>query len=168
MQKNIADALLEVCHLLHQHAVEFLIVGGTAVSLHGYYRYSTNNAGEILNKPDLDIWYNPTPNNYFNLLNALQALGQNVTDFQNEKAPDPKRSFFKYELEKFNLDLLPSLKAKLRFRIAFEKRIIASLNGIELPYISYEDLIKDKTTDPRAKDLEDVKQLEIRRKGKTK
>jgi hypothetical protein len=60
MEKNVSDVLLHVCKILHKHSVEFLIVGGTAVSLHGYYRHSTNSAGQILDKPDLDIWYYPT------------------------------------------------------------------------------------------------------------
>ena len=30
---------------------------------------------EIFNKPDLDFWYNPTYENYFNLLKALEELG---------------------------------------------------------------------------------------------
>ena len=58
------------------------------------------------------------------------------------------------------------MKGKLRFRSAFEKRVVAAMNEIDIPVISYEDLIVDKSTDPRPKDLEDVKQMEIRRRLK--
>lgn len=57
MEKELADSILHVCKALNNHSVQYLIVGGTAVILHGYYRLSTNSAGEILDKPDLDFWY---------------------------------------------------------------------------------------------------------------
>jgi len=103
-----------------------MIVGGTAVALHGYFRYSLNQAGIITDKPDLDFWYNPTYDNYFKLLNALEELGQDITEFKEEQAPNPKKSFFKYEFEEFTLDLLPELKAPLKFRLSFEKKEIVN------------------------------------------
>jgi hypothetical protein len=54
-------------------------------------------AGKIAEKPDLDFWYNPTYDNYFKLLNALEELGQDVTRFKDEQTPNPKKSFFRYE-----------------------------------------------------------------------
>lgn len=44
---------------------------GTAVALNGYYRHSINIAGELTDKPDIDIWYNPT---YENLLSPDLVL----------------------------------------------------------------------------------------------
>ena len=58
-------------------------------------------------KYDLDIWYNPTYENYFNLLSALENLGEDVSEFRDEQTPDPKRSFFKFDFEQFTLDFLP-------------------------------------------------------------
>ena len=81
-----------------------MIVGGTAVALHGYSRPSMNVTDEVAEKPDLDFWYNPTYENYFKLLNALEELGQDVTKFKQEQVPNPKKSFFRYEFEKFTLD----------------------------------------------------------------
>ena len=47
-----------------------MIVGGTAVALNGYFRYSKNISGEISDKPDIDIWYNPAKS-YFEVLNLF-------------------------------------------------------------------------------------------------
>jgi hypothetical protein len=116
MESSLTDNILTVCRTLNKFSVEYIIVGGTAVALHGYYRQSTNVAGEIAEKPDLDFWYNPTYDNYFRLLNALEELGQDVTQFRDEQTPNPKKSFFRYEFEKFTLDFLPELKAPLHFR----------------------------------------------------
>ena len=159
MESSLTDSILTVCRTLHKFSVEYIIVGGTAVALHGYYRHSINVAGEIAEKPDLDFWYNPTYDNYFRLLNALEELGQDVTQFKDEQTPNPKKSFFRYEFEKFTLDFLPELKAPLRFRQSFNKKEIVNLKDIEIPFISYEDLISDKKANARSKDITDIEKL---------
>lgn len=159
MESSLADSILRICRALNRFSVEYMIVGGTAVALHGYYRYSMDVAGEIATKPDLDVWYNPTYENYFKLLNALEYLGQDVTNFKEEQAPNPKQSFFKYEFEKFTVDFLPELKASLKFRLAFRRRETVSLNDTEIAFISYEDLILDKKANGRLKDITDLEQL---------
>jgi hypothetical protein len=68
MGKNLTDSILSVCKALNKHLVQYMIVGGTAVALHGYFRLSTNLGGIINDKPDLDFWYKPTYENYFKLL----------------------------------------------------------------------------------------------------
>lgn len=89
MEKTLSESILNICNVLNKNSVQYLLVGGTAVALHGYLRHSRNDAGEVMDKPDLDFWYNPTYENYFNLLNAIKVLGQDVSEFENEKAPDP-------------------------------------------------------------------------------
>ena len=97
MESSLTHNILGICKTLNKFSVEYWIVGGTAVALHGYYRHSMNDAGEIAEKPDLDFWYNSTYDNYFKLLNALEDMGQDVKKFKDEQTPDPKRSFFRYE-----------------------------------------------------------------------
>jgi len=126
MENSLVNSILSVCRSLNKFSVEYIVVGGTAVALHGYYRHSMNVAGEIAEKPDLDFWYNPTYDNYFKLLKALEDLGQDITKFKEEQTPNPKRSFFRYEFEKFTLDFLPELKASLKFRSSFTKREIVT------------------------------------------
>lgn len=164
MESSLTESILNICKTLNKCSVEYLIAGGTAVALHGYLRASTNSSGMITDKPDLDFWYNPTYKNYFNLLNALEELGQDVTRFKKEKTPKPNKSFFRYELDKFTLDLLPELKASLKFRPSYNRRAIVRLNGIEIHFIGYEDLILDKQTNARPKDNNDVERLKARNK----
>lgn len=166
MDRNLANSIIQICSALNKHNVQYMIVGGTAVALHGYFRQSINLAGIATDKPDLDFWYNPTYENYFNLLNALEDLGQDVTEFKQEQAPNPKKSFFKYELEHFTLDLLPELKAKLLFGASFKTREVVSLNDSDISFISFDDLIKDKEANARPKDLSDIEQLKKNRSSK--
>ncbi|ANH82678.1 hypothetical protein A8C56_18365 [Niabella ginsenosidivorans] len=166
MENNLTGAILNICNILNNHTVQYLIVGGTAVALHGYFRKSMDSAGQYTDKPDLDFWYNPTYSNYFKLLEALGDLGMDVTVFKEESSPDPKSSFFKYELEKFTIDFLPTLKAKINFRAAFNRRENVTFSNINIPFICYEDLIFDKLANARPKDITDIKQLKTRIKEK--
>jgi len=163
MERDLAGYMLHVCEILNKHAVEYLIVGGVAMALHGYYRKSIAPDGIQADKPDIDIWYCPTYDNYFRLLDALEELGQDTSEFKNEQAANPKKSFFKYNLEEFTLDFLPELKAKLSFLASYKGRRLVSLNNVDISYINLEDLISDKKANARQKDLEDIAYLERKR-----
>lgn len=160
MQKNLTNSILNVCKILNENTVQYLIVGGTAVALHGYFRLSMNTAGLPVDKPDLDFWYNPTYDNYFKLLNALGTFGVDVKEFKEEQTPDPKNSFFRHDAEEFTLDFLPKIKASLNFRTCFQKREIVAVNEIEIPFLAYADLITDKKANARPKDLNDIEHLQ--------
>ncbi|HEX8315043.1 MAG TPA: hypothetical protein VF609_08625 [Flavisolibacter sp.] len=103
MESSLGDSILGVCRTLNKFSVEYIIVGGTAVALPGHYRHSMNIAGEITEKPDLDFWYNPTYDNYFKLLNALEDLRQDVTKFREEQTPSPKKSLLGMNLKVLHL-----------------------------------------------------------------
>jgi len=164
VDKSLTDQILHVCKILNKNNVQYLIVGGTAVAFHGYFRWSQNSSGIPAEKFDLDIWYNPTYENYFNLLNALGELGQDVTEFLEEKSPNPLKSYFKFNLEKFTLDFLPKLKGLSKFRQSFEKREKIKIKGVEMPIIGIEELLKDKAANSRPKDLDDINQLKSKSK----
>ncbi|QMW03454.1 hypothetical protein [Spirosoma foliorum] len=152
-------AILDIFAIFNSSSVNYLIVGGTAVAYYGYSRKSTNNAGKATNKPDLDFWYNPSYENYFKLLNALEQLGKDVTEYREDPSPDPKNSFFRLEFDDYTLDLLPRIKAPLKFNASFAKKNISQYEDIEIPFISLEDLIQDKETFPRQKDINDIEHL---------
>jgi hypothetical protein len=159
MQRNITKEITKVCQILNKNDVQYLIVGGTAVAFHGYFRWSQNSDGTNAVKFDLDIWYNPTYDNYFKLLKALSELDQDVKEFFKEKTPNPRKSYFKFELEKFTLDFLPKLKGSGKFKTAYENKEITTINGIDLLFIGFDELLKDKAANSCPKDLEDIKQL---------
>ncbi|HWK02439.1 MAG TPA: hypothetical protein VNS58_02330 [Puia sp.] len=116
-------------------------------------------------KHDLDFWYNSNYNNYFRLLDALEELGQDISRFKAEKSPNPKKSFFRLEYDKFTVDFLPELPGLSRFRDSFSKCEVSKIGEIEIPFISYADLIANKQTQGRAKDIEDIEQLKLRQKN---
>ena len=159
MDSKLISALLTVCSVLNKQGVDYLVVGGIAVALHGYFRRSIASDGVVADKVDLDIWYNPTYSNYFKVLKALEELGQDVKKHKEAQTPNPKKSFFRYVFEDFTLDLLPELKAPLRFGVSFANREDAALGEISIPFISFDDLITDKEANARPKDLADIEKL---------
>jgi hypothetical protein len=55
----------EFIQSLNDNRVRYLVIGGYAVALYGYPRYTK----------DLDIWIEPNSENVANLLNALKQFG---------------------------------------------------------------------------------------------
>ena len=165
MNKNLHDGLLTVCTLLNKHNVEYLIVGGTAVALHGYFRMSVSIAGIQSEKPDLDFWYNPSYKNYFTLLNAIEELGVNVSAFKNEKTPNPKKSFFKLDFETFTIDFLPELPGLSKFRNSYKNKEVAQIGEVEIRFLNFDDLIENKQELAREKDITDLIELKKLRRN---
>ena len=164
MEKSLTDIILQVCKTLNKNDVQYLIVGGTAVAFHGYFRWSQNSSGLPTEKFDLDIWYNPNYDNYFKLLKALAELGQDVQSFMEEKSPNPLKSFFKFELDKITLDFLPKLKGSTNFNKSYLKRETAIIKNVNIPIIGIDELLTDKAEISRPKDLTDIKHLRSIRK----
>jgi len=156
--KSLIECIKHTCKILNSLDVKYLIVGGTAVAIHGYTRLSMASDGSILGKHDLDFWYNPTYENYFNLLKALKEMGFE-SDFINERDPDPNKSFFKYELADYKLDFLPCIIGLNKFFEAYKNRYVITLDDIELSIISYDDLITTKECSNRDKDKIDIEML---------
>lgn len=136
-----------------------MIVGGVAVALHGYYRKSIDRTGNVTDKPDIDIWYNPTYSNYFNLLDFFEELGQDVKRYRDEQMPNPLKSFFNYEFDGFTLDLIPEIKAPIKFNNSYKKKETVKIEKINIHFIGFDDLIKDKKANYRSKDINDIDQL---------
>jgi hypothetical protein len=159
MEDNLKDSLLTVCRLLEKYNVKYMLVGGAAVALNGYYRHSINIEGELADKPDVDIWYNPTFENYFNILKVMEELGHDIAEFKIEQSLDPYKSFFKLDFDSFTLDLLPQIKADTKFSEANQRKETVEIEETKIHFMNYLDLIEDKKATARKKDLEDLEQL---------
>jgi predicted nucleotidyltransferase len=142
--------------LLSDYKVEYLNIGGAAVNVHGYTRATG----------DLDIWYNPTPENFKKLLNSIEAFGFDVSPVKKNSDLLTK-GFIRIPLESFFIELLSIIDGELKFEESYAKAYSFSLEGIQVPVIGYDDLLQNKIMSRRAKDLEDIAQLE-RRKNKRK
>lgn len=155
-----SGSLPSIIKSLNEHKVEYMIVGGFAVSYYGYIRISTaRNSNRPADMVDLDIWYNSTYPNYFSLLNALEAVPVDVSRLKAEKDPNPKKSFLKFTLADCTLDFNPSIGTPMRFLDAYNRRTAFKRDDLELSFISLKDLIEYKQFIGRPKDIIDVLEL---------
>lgn len=95
-------------------------------------------------------------------MRVIEELGEDVSDFRNELSSNPRKSFFKLDLEKFTIDFLPVVPGFSRFSTAFTNRESIIIEGVELSFISLDDLVKSKVALSREKDIIDVKELRKR------
>jgi hypothetical protein len=64
----------EFIQSLNDHRVRYLVVGGYAVALHGYPRYTK----------DIDIWVELAPDNAVRIIGALQQFGFGSLDLKEQ------------------------------------------------------------------------------------
>jgi predicted nucleotidyltransferase len=159
MEDNLIENVLRVCAALKKHNVDYLIVGGTALAFHGHYRMTRMSNDLPTDKHDFDFWYSPSYENYFKLLNALEELGINVTEFRSEQVPNPKKLFFTHDFEEFKVDFLPEISGLDRFSKSFATKATSVVRGTEIYILSKKDLIKSKEKIGRKKDQDDINEL---------
>ena len=83
----------EFLRLLNANRVEYLVVGGYAVGLHGYPRATV----------DLDVWVRATPDNAERLVQALRAFGFDLPTLQSQLFVDP-RSIVRFGTPPFRIE----------------------------------------------------------------
>ena len=94
INNSIREALQKICAALNKHNVDFIIVGGIAVGFYAYQRFSAISIARPEMKTDLDFWYNPTVENYLNLLKALREIAVDTSKLE-DIVFDPKKNVFK-------------------------------------------------------------------------
>lgn len=151
------EALVSICALLNKHEVEYLVIGGVAVIFHGYTRATA----------DLDFWYKPTLNNFHKIIKAFKEYGIDVSELE-EAVFDPKKTFLRFPTPGFKTELLPSLAGDMSFKEAKEKAEYLELDGVNVPIIGYDDLVRNKTLTNRLKDQADIEELSKRKKRRRK
>lgn len=140
----------EFIQSLNDAEVDYLLVGGYAVILYGYYRTTG----------DLDVWINPTEENYTKMSNAFGKFGlpQDVitlTDFLDTN----NNEVFTFGRPPVSIDILTKVKG-LVFEEAQMNSVINETEGFPINLISYKELIKAKKASNRYRDINDIKHLE--------
>jgi predicted nucleotidyltransferase len=144
MEQSLDQNYRDMICLLNEESVEYLLVGGWAISFHAAFRYTE----------DLDLWVRPTPENATRLIRALDRFdaprdGMTAEDF----------SFPRWGLHigvpPGRIDIMTKLDP-LGFDEAWQRRKQVTLGGLPIQVISRDDLIENKLAAGRDKDLRDV------------
>ncbi len=139
--------LREFIALLNSHDVDYLIVGGHAVAYHGYPRYTG----------DIDFFIRATEVNAQRMMAVLEAfgfadVGIAAADFTTEGR------VIQLGLPPNRIDLVTGISG-VSFGEAWTSRVHATLDGIPVPLIGKEALLKNKRSAGRAKDLADIEAI---------
>ncbi len=149
-QKDFEDFI----SLCNKYELEYLVIGGFAVSVHGYPRTTK----------DLDLCINKTEANAKKILAILIDFGFGSLNFKME-------DFLKEGViaqlgyEPIRIDILNDLNG-IDFNFAFENKRVVNMNGVPTNFIGYNELLINKERTGREQDLLDVKKLKERNKLK--
>jgi hypothetical protein len=133
--------------LLNQHKVQYLIIGGYAVALHGHPRYTK----------DLDVWVRATPENITYLIAALIAFGFEETGLQVDDFLLPE-TIIQLGFPPNRIVILNTPKS-IDFESCCNKRIEVTIDDVKLNVIDLTSLRKNKSATGRYQDLADLENL---------
>jgi hypothetical protein len=133
--------------LLNLNKAKYLLVGGYAVALHGYVRYTS----------DMDIWISTNPENVVNVVEALKAFGLPQSDELISILQKEKR-VIGMGIPPYKIEVITSIDGVL-FEECYKNCLRIEIEDVTITYLSLPDLIKNKQASGRHKDLNDLEHL---------
>lgn len=127
--------------------VKFLVVGAVAMAAYSVPRATG----------DLDVWVNPTGENAGRVIQALIRFSAPMDQITRDDFRTPDR-VVQIGLPPVRVDIMTSIDG-VEFRSAYPGRLKVDLDGLLLPVISREDLIRNKTAMGGLQDLADLDRL---------
>ena len=143
LQKDLSQFLSG----LNSNNVEYLIVGAYAVAFYGVPRFTG----------DLDIFASSSRENAARLAAALRDFSRGGITLNPEDFTMPNR-MFRFGSPPLRIDVMNAITG-VEFDGAFERRVEGSIGGTVANFISVQDLIANKMSTGRPKDLVDVDYL---------
>jgi predicted nucleotidyltransferase len=139
----------ELLQKLNAHKVEFLIVGGYAVVKYTEPRFTK----------DLDIWIRNTSENAERVYLALAEFGAPL-ETDGLMARDFATPDLTYQIGRppLRVDIITRIDGVV-FQEAWSRRTPGKMAGVDVYFISLDDLIRNKEASGRASDVEHLKQL---------
>ena len=139
----------EFIQALTNNDVDYILIGGYAVILHGYARTTG----------DMDIWVRRTQDNYNKLVKAFEEFKMPIFDMTpNNFLHNEAIDVFTFGVSPVRIDLMTKAKG-LKFEVAFANSLLYEIQGIKIRLISKNDLIRMKKSANRPKDQNDVDNL---------
>ena len=137
----------EFIQLLNNHDVRYLVVGGYAVAIHGFPRYTK----------DIDIWIRTEAENVDRLLRAMDRFGFGSLGLKREDFLEPEQ-VIQLGYPPARIDVLTTLQG-VDFNSCYAKKMIIGIDGVNVNVIDLENLKKNKIATNRPQDLADVDNL---------
>lgn len=128
-------------------AVEFLLVGAYAMAAHGYVRATG----------DMGLWVRPEPANARRVLDALRCFGAPTSGLSERDFEQPD-VVLQLGVPPRRIDVLTGIDG-VAFEEAWAARREVEVEGLRVPVIGKEHLIRNKEATGRPRDRSDVAAL---------
>jgi len=140
--------------VLDAHGVDYVVVGGLAVQVHGHVRMTN----------DLELIPAPDRANLARLADALNDLGARVLNPGAEGAVIeakmlPRATLWQFATSAGDVDVLPDAPGAAPFADMRARALEVSLGDLRIPFAAREDLIRMKRAAGRPLDLADIAAL---------
>ena len=138
----------EFLRSFNDHDVEYLLIGGYAVGYHGYPRATA----------DIDVWVACNQSNADRIVEALKTFGFDVPELTPALFLEERR-IVRMGRAPLRIEIMMSVDG-VEFEACYRERIVDTIEGIEISFISLEHLKKNKRASGRLKDLSDLDYLD--------
>lgn len=139
--------------MLDAHRVEYVVIGGLAVQVHGHVRMTN----------DLDLIPAPTPRNLERLATALTELDARVLNPSSERLKiaqmPPRATPWQFSTPHGDIDVLHDAPGAAPFSQLRERALVIAVGDRPIPIAGRDDLIRMKRARGRPVDLADIAAL---------
>ncbi len=140
--------------LCNKHKVDYLVIGGYAVAIHGYPRYTK----------DMDISIRISEKNAEAMLLVIKEFGLASLNLRNDDFTR-EGGFIQLGYEPLRIDIINDLEG-VSFEDALKNKKVVVYEGVPINFIGYEDLINNKIQAARSQDIVDIEKLKARNRNK--
>ena len=145
---DLPSDLIDLLSAFEEEQVDYLLVGGQAVALHGVPRFTK----------DADLWLRDTSENLARAKRALNAFGAPLGTLQAlDEAKDLDVVWMGHPPAR--IDLMKQVPGG-DFEAAYHSRAKFAVGGVSVSCVSKADLIAQKRASGRPQDLVDAANLE--------
>ncbi|WP_207422834.1 nucleotidyltransferase [Desertivirga brevis] len=144
---TLAEDFEDFIKLLNTHQVQYMVVGGYALTFHGKPRYTG----------DLDIWIAISAENASRLIQVIKDFGMASLGFQKEDFLRPGY-ISQIGYPPLRIDILNVIDG-VSFEEAYQNKQTIIEGDLQIAYIGLDDLLANKLASGRKRDLDDVKAI---------
>ena len=138
----------DMVECLLREGVDFMLVGGYAVALHGWPRTTF----------DIDFWIMANPENAKAVMRAITSFGAPLMGLTEADFHRPGM-VFQIGTEPQRIDIISAVDG-LDYADAALRAVTMNVDGLEIKVVSLDDLIVNKRASGRPKDIADAVMLE--------
>lgn len=144
LEKDFEDFL----QLLNKHKVDYMVVGGYALALHGKPRHTG----------DLDIWIDISEKNAARLVKVIKEFGMGSLGLSKE---DFLKEGYISQIgyPPLRIDILNSIDGVSFNEASKEMQTIQTEDNLTIKYIGLNDFLTNKKASGRKQDLADIKEI---------